>query len=40
MIYLSDGPEGFADVTGIPEPSALLLSTLGLLGLVGLRRRK
>jgi len=40
MIRLSDGPNGFADVTGVPEPSTFLMSALGLLGLLACSRRR
>jgi hypothetical protein len=43
MIYLSDGPNAFADVTGItaiPEPSTALLLGWGCLGLALMKRRR
>ena len=43
MIYLSDGPNAFADVTGIttiPEPRTALLLGWGCLGLALMKRRR
>ena len=42
-IHFSDGPDGFAAVTGVPtgvpEPSTSLLAIVGMLGLIARRRR-
>ena len=40
MVYLSGGPNGFADVTGVPEPASAVLLLLGLPLVIGRRRRR
>jgi hypothetical protein len=38
-VRLSDGPDAFFNVTGVPEPTGLGLVLLGGVGLVARRRR-
>jgi len=40
LISLADGPSAFQHVTGIPEPSTFVIWALGVLGLIGWRRRR